>query len=63
MLLEFCSLIAVNENLYFIQSPLITFPTSSLEDYTVSITEGYIVLMPIPKTDQWPKTNENISEI
>ena len=30
---------------------LATFPTSSLKDYTVSITEGYIVLMPIPKTD------------
>ena len=30
---------------------LITFPTSSLEDYTVSITEDYIALMPIPEID------------
>ena len=42
MLLEFSSLITVNENLYF---------TSSLEDYTIHITEGFIVLMPIPETD------------
>ena len=42
MLLEFSSLITVNENLYF---------TSSLEDYTVPITEDFIVLMPIPEID------------
>ena len=30
---------------------LINFPTSSLKDNTVSITESYIVLMPIPETD------------
>ena len=39
-------LITVNEKLYF----KITFPTFSLENYIVSIAEGYIVLMPIPQT-------------
>ena len=29
----------------------ITFPTSSVEDCTVSISVGYIVLMPIPEKD------------
>ena len=61
MLVEFSSLITVNETGI---SNLITFPNSSLEDFTASITEGYIVLMPIPETDwQCPKRNKFISEI
>ena len=48
MLLEFSSLRTVNKNLYF---------NLLLEDYTVSVTEGYIVLMPISETDYYCPTN------
>ena len=62
--MENCSnvfIIAVNENLHSkIWSPF--YPSSW--GYTASITEGCILLMPIPETDyQWPRRNTYISEI
>ena len=59
IMLEFPTQIIANENLYF--KNLINFPTPSLQDYTVSINGSYIVLMPIPETDQQcPKRNKYI---